>query len=181
MILYCSAWEPEIKHLEKENKLALGIGFLEASLKLERYFLDEKPEKVIFLGTAGAYDKNIELNQIIEIAEVKLLNSSSLFDEAYIPQDYKTYKSAPKEKNICFSSLEITKSEKLSEKILSLESHTNVFENMELYGIAKVCQENNIPWQAFLAITNHTHEKGHEEWKANHLSLSEKLCKQFNS
>lgn len=82
-------------------------------------------------------------------------------------------------KAFCMCSLEITKSKELSETIAEHYKNHNLVENMELYGVAKVCSDYQIPWNAFLGITNLTHENAHQQWQANHEQVSEELCNQF--
>lgn len=200
MILICSAWNEEIKYLkESENFLVreLGIGFLDAALNLEELIHNHAKsqgiEQVIFIGTAGLYQADQDLSkELVEIESVELLNLGKKLELSYSPQSNKSYSSSlelnsglPKAK--CFSSLEISQDKAIAEKVINAE-RTNtespkvqnnnqiLVENMELYGLAKVCDKHKIPWSSLLGITNRIDKEAHQEWQANHQELSQKLC-----
>ncbi len=190
MLLVCSAWEEEVKAIKASNLAevsikTLGIGYLEAALQLNKMLQDKPYSRIIFLGTAGAYSKELPIGEIVSVSQISLLNLGEVLGHSYIPKKYSSYKSSlhihsatqPLTTN-CLSSLEITKSSDFSKKIIEYyKLQTALVENMELYGVAKVATEHNIPWSAFLGITNYTNENAHQDWKANHEIVSENLGK----
>ncbi len=197
MLLICSAWEEEVKALKAQrSKLneeiairTLGIGFLEAALQLNKILQDANYSRIIFLGTAGAYSQQLKIGDIVSVSSVALLNYLTVEAKGYLPQEYEVYESStinnqkPAIYANCLSSLEITKSEALSKKIINSSlfalDHLPLVENMELYGIARIASEHNIPWSALLGVTNYTNANAHQDWKTNHETVSEKLCQVF--
>lgn len=206
MLLICSAWKNEIAKLEgniQNEQIAiqeLGIGYLEAALKLQKliYHYQElqKPIKqIIFLGTAGAYG-SVNIGDIARVNSVSLIHQAKLSALTYLPENLaKEIYFVPKDNGSianlaemgslpqahCFSSLEITRDkaiyEKLSKNDLPEDIQTMpLVENMELFGIAKVANQAQIPWSSLLAISNHIHQDAHQEWSANHQDCSDKLC-----
>jgi nucleoside phosphorylase len=186
--LICSAWSKEIQNLRNRNldskyELAtLGIGFLSASLALERILVENKGiEDIIFVGTAGAYSKTLEIGNIIEVNETGLLNFGTVEQKAFVPQEYEEYQCFLKfnkkiKKAYCLSSLEITQDTKVSKKIIDVFDTRDIVENMEIYGLAKVANENSKRFSALLGITNYTNIDAHSDWKENNEIISAKLC-----
>jgi nucleoside phosphorylase len=186
--LICSAWSKEIQKLRNQNldskyELAtLGIGFLSACLALERILVENKDiEDIIFVGTAGAYSKTLEIGNIVEVNETGLLNFGTVEQKAFVPQAYEEYPCFLKfnkkiKKAYCLSSLEITQDTKISKKIIDVFATRDIVENMEIYGLAKVANENSKRFSALLGITNYTNIDAHNDWKENNEIISAKLC-----
>jgi nucleoside phosphorylase len=186
--LICSAWSQEIQNLKnkkidsKYELATLGIGFLSASLALERILVENRDiEDIIFIGTAGAYSKTLEIGNIIEVKETALLNFGTVEQKAFVPEAYEEYHCFLKfdrkiKKAYCLSSLEITQDTKISKKIIDVFETRDIVENMELYGLAKVAHENSKKFSSLLGITNYTNIDAHSDWKENNESVSTKLC-----
>jgi len=186
MLLVCSAWKEEIKNLDprlaNQNILIhpLGIGFLDASIELCRLLKDNpKINKIIFLGTAGTYNRNLEIGDLISIKSTSLLNLGSRLDLSYSPIKnnfipannlFSGLKTAH-----CLVSMEISKKENL---ITSDEEY--LVENMELFGVARVAEINNISWGSVLSITNYVCSESHKQWVSSHEENSKKLCEFIN-
>jgi uncharacterized protein YlzI (FlbEa/FlbD family) len=197
MLLICSAWEEEVRALNGQQSTVngehiktLGIGYLEAALKLNNILRDANYSRIIFLGTAGAYSNELQIGDIVNVASVALLNPLTIEGKGYVPREYNLYESSRVNGQgstvnaNCLSSLEITTNEVISKTIIENSPFTvhqlPLTENLELYGVAKVASEHNIPWSAFLGITNYTNVNAHQDWKANHERVSEKLCESLD-
>lgn len=59
--------------------------------------------------------------------------------------------------------------------MLKHDDNTYIYENLEVYGVAKFCKELLIPFTSFLCITNVVDEMGSENWKKNYRYLSKKM------
>lgn len=204
MILICSAWKEEIKALSQKDLgkdvliQELGIGYLDAALNLQKLIIDQEAkgnpiERVVFLGTCGAY-KGTEIGDLLEIESTSLLNLASKLGHSYVPENFKNesikLEALSQDKSIsdlkkahCFSSLEITKDEAAVNKILELDlvEAGSYVENMELYGVAKLAQKHKIPCQAILGVTNLINQKAHDDWLSNHEQISQNLCEKVLS
>ena len=199
MRIICSAWEEETKYLSKEVRekfiiYHLGIGYLSAALNLQKIILENKLTEINFLGTAGLVQNteekfSINDTKVYRIEKSSLLRALTITGSAYTPVTYPSYSlnNANTNKTLkslttanCISSLEISKSAELSSKILDSQSNTEILlENMELYGVAKLASEYQIPCNTFLSTSNFTNANAHQDWKENHQKASEKLCKVF--
>jgi hypothetical protein len=205
MILVCSAWEEETKYLDlcqdKFKIIQLGIGYLQAALNLQRFLLRDgeaengtvrqtsiltggylpRIEKIYFIGTAGLIseaDINWDM-PVFSVNKVSLSLPLSLRKQAYVPKTYPEFSlKTSTELNVadCLSALEITTSSEISSEI----EYRPLLENMELYGVAQVAEEFNIPCSAILGVTNRTDASAHQDWISNHKKVSKILCKYFS-
>jgi hypothetical protein len=165
-------------------------------------------EKIYFIGTAGLIseaDINWDM-PVFSVNKVSLSLPLSLRKQAYVPKTYPEFiLKLSNDLNVadCFSSLEITSSSELSRDIERLvfvgngEDGENVeiqvplpphdgavyqplLENMELYGVAQVAEEFNIPCSAILGVTNRTDASAHQDWISKHKRVSKLLCERFS-
>jgi hypothetical protein len=210
MILVCSAWEEETKYLDlyqdKFKIIQLGIGYLQAALNLQRFILKDNVrylsqiEKIYFIGTAGLISK-ADINwdmPVFFVNKVSLSLPLSLSKQAYVPKAYPEFDlKVDNDLNVadCLSALEITSSAEISSEIERVVSARkgegdenaengvvpwSLLENMELYGVAQVAAEFNIPCSALLGVTNRTDASAHQDWNSNHQRVSKLLCDCFS-
>ena len=157
-------------------------------------------EKIYFIGTAGLISE-ADINWYMPVFSVNKVSLSlplSLRKQAYAPKAYPEFILKTSTKlNVadCISSLEITSSSEISSEIERVffaeneEENENVengavyrplLENMELYGVAQVAVEFNIPCSAILGVTNRTDASAHQDWISNHKKVSKLLCECFS-
>jgi hypothetical protein len=148
-------------------------------------------EKIYFIGTAGLISE-ADINWDMPVFSVNKLSLSlplSLKKQAYVPKAYPEFiLKTSTELNVadCLSSLEITSSSEISSEIERLVSAGNgavyqpLLENMELYGVAQVAEEFNIPCSALLGVTNRTDASAHQDWISKHKRVSKLLCERFS-
>jgi hypothetical protein len=148
-------------------------------------------EKIYFIGTAGLIseaDINWDM-PVFSVNKVSLSLPLSLKKQAYVPKAYPEFiLKTSTELNVadCLSSLEITSSSEISSEIERLVSAGNgavyqtLLENMELYGVAQVAEEFNIPCSALLGVTNRTDASAHKDWISKHKRVSKLLCECFS-
>lgn len=184
--LICSAWSKETEalsgKLDDSYRIAnLGIGYLNAALNLERVLTNDKEiEKIIFIGTAGAYSKTIELGTLVEVSRMALLHFGTIDQKAYVPKAYEEYHCFPSfdkkiKKVTCLSNLEITKDTKISKRVMDTFTTRDIVENMELYGVGKIATYHKKPLSALLGVTNYTNIDAHDDWKEQEEIVSAKL------
>ncbi|MDZ4726602.1 MAG: phosphorylase [Leptospira sp.] len=161
----------------------LGIGNLDAGLSTYKY-LTENPEieTVLFFGSAGAYTwSKIPIRSFV---------NASIFSQSEIAPLFSLAKQLPTEfiqfdpvnplypiEAICNSPSSITLHD-LTDKTNDLWQVLQI-ENLECYGIARVCQKLNRQFQAHFAITNLVSPDGSSEWQKNWRELSTELQLQF--
>lgn len=206
IVLITSAIKEELVDLEfldkkviKKRKFylyPLGIGKINAMFSLSELFFKEfykKNIEIIFLGSCGSYSsisndfvfsnlfinydygvitkKSKSLNSISSLVETGIGNLSKDFINFYNFQ-----------KSIVNSTDSITLTKVSEKKIFELDPKLKKFnlpfvENLEVYSIGKFCENYQIPFTSFLAITNRVGKKASIEWEKNYKILSKKLNK----
>ena len=182
------------KNIYKIILLPLGIGKLNALYNLMNWYYNhlrnDSLKEIIFLGSCGSYDLDYKKDFI---ASCDFIN----YDYASLTSTSKTLLEVSKRikteqgevaKSIIHlyqwefgivnstDSITLKKIDKniLLKKINNL-STSNVYENLETYGIALFCSKIKIPFTAFLSITNAVYENGSEEWLKNYRTMAKKM------
>ena len=173
----------------------IGVGLIESAIELTAIILRENPQYLIFIGSAGAYDKNITLLDIFVSNSATQIESSFSKGESYTPLDnkieivsYETLdESNGKSKNfganltsildslpraIINSSNYICTDEIFSDKMTNAGI---LLENMEFFSVLKVADYFKIPALGIFCITNHCDKEAHRNFIALHKDAHKKL------
>jgi len=152
----------------------MGVGLIEIAMNLTRLCLFDKPEFLLFVGSAGSYGDS-KIFDIVESKTASNIELSFLNNDAYTPLDnvISTNTEPNKKDVIVNSSNYISTNEKLCEKFLPL--HVGI-ENMEFFAVLKIAQEFNIPAGGVFCITNYTNKNAHEDFIKNHEKVKKLLA-----
>jgi nucleoside phosphorylase len=140
----------------------IGIGIVESAINLTRLILFDRPDFIIFIGSAGSYGK-LKPFEIIKTKTASNIEQCFLKEKCYTPIDNIITQSVSRE-TIINSSNYITTSKKISKKYLSIGIDA---ENMEFFSIMKVSKEFEIPAVGIFVITNYCYKNAHNEYKQN--------------
>ena len=155
-----------------EFATSVGVGLIETAINLTRLCLFDKPEFLLFVGTAGSYGK-YDIFDIIESKTAANIELSFLKNDSYTPLDNViTTNTQSKRDIIVNSSNYITTNEDLAKKFVKLNID---IENMEFFSLLRVAQEFEIPAGGVFCITNFTNENAHNDFLKNHAKAKEKL------
>lgn len=150
----------------------MGIGLIESSINLTRLCLFDKPEFLLFIGTAGSYGEK-KIFDIVESKTASNIELAFLNNDAYTPlNNVISTNTTNKRDTIVNSSNYISTNEELTKKFLKLGIG---IENMEFFAFLKVAQEFNIPAGGVFCITNYTNKTAHEDFVKNHEKAKELL------
>jgi nucleoside phosphorylase len=146
----------------------IGVGLIESAINLTRICLFDKPEYILFIGSAGSYDKNkYKIFDIIESSSASNIELSFFNDDSYTPID-----NVLRSQDIKFQSDTIVNS---SNYITTNMSFAKEFiqngigiENMEFYSVVKIAQEFNIDVRGIFVVTNYTDKDAHQDFISNH-------------
>lgn len=167
--MFCCAGQSEIFSFAEP----IGIGLIQSSIHLTQRVLLDRPEVIIFVGSAGSYGKH-PIGDIIYSSQASQIEHSFLHQTVYTPIDNVVaieMENVPRE-TIINSSNYITQSKTEAEKFLKLNIS---LENMEFYSVLSVAKTFEIPAFGIFGITNYCYENAHEEFKINHASIMAKL------
>ena len=150
----------------------MGVGLVETAMNLTRLCLFDKPEFILFVGSAGSYG-DAEIFDIIESKTSSNIELAFLSNDAYTPLDNVVSTNMTNTKDIVVNSSNyISTNEELSKNFLKFGVG---IENMEFFSILKIAQEFNIPAGGVFCITNMTNANAHEDFLKNHEKAKELL------
>ena len=151
----------------------IGIGLVDVAINLTRRCLFNKPDYLLFIGTAGSYGEHNILD-IVESKRAANLELSFLENNSYTPLDnvFESENKFVKNDTIVNSSNYISTNEKLTKEYLD---YGVGLENMEFFSILSVAKEFEIPVAGIFVVTNYTNENAHEDFIKNHKEAMEKL------
>ncbi len=150
----------------------IGIGLIETAINLTRLCLFDKPEFLLFVGTAGSYGK-YDIFDIIESKTAANIELSFLKNDSYTPLDNIITTNTQNKKDIIVNSSNyITTNKDLAKKFVKLNID---IENMEFFSLLRVAQEFEVPAGGVFCITNFTNENAHNDFLKNHAKAKEKL------
>lgn len=144
----------------------MGVGLIEMTMNLTRACLFDKPEFLLFVGSAGSYGVR-NIFDIIESKTASNIELGFLNSDAYTPMDnvISTNTDQTKIDVIVNSSNYISTNEELTKKFLKLGIEA---ENMEFFAVLRVAQEFDIPAGGVFCITNYTNKDAHADFLKNH-------------
>jgi nucleoside phosphorylase len=143
----------------------IGVGLIESAMNLTRLCLFDKPEFLLFIGSAGSYGE-ANIFDIIESKTASNIELGFLNSDAYTPLDNVISANETNKKDIIVNSSNyISTNEELTKKFLKLDIG---IENMEFFSVLKIAQEFGIPAGGVFCITNYTNKNAHEDFIKNH-------------
>jgi len=151
----------------------IGVGLIESSINLTRICLCNKPEHLIFIGSAGSYG-DFKTFDIVKSKKASNIELGFLLKSAYTPLNsvIKNNNSFVKNDTIVNSSNYISTDKKLTKKFLTLGIG---IENMEFFSVLSVAKEFNISAIGIFIITNYTNKNAHKDFIKNHNTAINKL------
>ena len=150
----------------------MGVGLIETAMNLTRLCLFDKPEFILFVGTAGSYgDANIF--DIIESKTASNIELAFLSNDAYTPIDNVVTTNTTNVKDIVVNSSNYISTNDTLAK--NFQKFGVGIENMEFFSVLKIAEEFNIPAGGVFCITNYTNENAHQDFLDNHEKAKELL------
>jgi len=150
----------------------MGVGLIETSINLTRLCLFDKPEFLLFVGSAGSYGEK-KIFDIVESKTSSNIELAFLNSDAYTPLDNVVTTNTTNKKDIVVNSSNyISTNKELTKKFLNFGVG---IENMEFFAVLSVAKEFDIPAGGVFCITNYTDENAHEEFLKNHDEAKELL------
>ncbi len=150
----------------------MGIGLIETAMNLTRLCLFDKPEFILFMGTAGSYGE-AKIFDIVESKTASNIELAFLSNDAYTPLDNVVTTNETNVKDIVVNSSNyISTNESLTKNFLKFGVG---IENMEFFAVLQVAKEFNIPAGGVFCVTNFTNINAHDQFLKNHEKAKELL------
>ncbi|WP_345972688.1 purine-nucleoside phosphorylase [Sulfurimonas diazotrophicus] len=143
----------------------MGVGLIETTMNITRLCLFDKPEFLLFVGTAGSYGENA-IFDIVESKTAANIELAFLQNKAYTPIDNVVSTNTEGTKEIIVNSSNyITTDAELAKGFLRFGIG---IENMEFFAVLRVAQEFGIPAGGVFCVTNYCNQDAHADFVANH-------------
>jgi futalosine hydrolase len=195
--LIVSAFEPEIAPLRRLVRgrrgivlAPVGIGAIDAAVGAARAIARARPDRIVFVGTAGIYGGKKEARQAIGTAvvagEVLCMSTAVLKGDAYLPGPMVVQVPTSRSLQTALAGgraesprdvacpLAITRSAALGTRIAEATGAT--LENLEAFAVARAAAAADVPFAAVLGVANRVGPTGHEEWQRHHRTASRAAC-----
>ncbi|WP_200762952.1 purine-nucleoside phosphorylase [Nitrosophilus alvini] len=144
----------------------VGIGLINSAINLTRLALLDKPEFLIFAGTAGSYGEYRPFD-IVESRASSNIEICFFEDRCYTPIDNVITSDGinVSHETIVNSSNYITTDSTVGK---FFNKHNIGIENMEFFSVMSVGKEFDIPCGGIFVVTNYCGPDAHKEFKRNH-------------
>jgi len=157
----------------------IGVGLIDSAINLTRLCLFDKPDYIIFVGSAGSYGE-YDIFDIVQSSDASNIELSFFSDDCYTPIDnvLKSENIKLKSDTIVNSSNYITTNETLAKEF---NQYNIGIENMEFYSVAKVAKEFDIDLKGIFVVTNYTNKNAHKDFVKNHTKAMDTLVEYLYS
>jgi len=143
----------------------IGVGLIDSAMSLTRICLTQKPEFLLFVGSAGSYGEH-KIHDVIESKTSANIELGFLDKNAYTPIDNVISAQTENIKDVMVNSSNyITTSERSMKQFRALGIG---IENMEFFAVMRVAQVFGIPAGGVFCITNYCDTNAHRDFIANH-------------
>lgn len=151
----------------------IGVGLIESSINLTRQCLFNKPDYLLFIGSAGSYGE-YKTFDIVESKRAANLELSFLSNDSYTPLDnvLESENKMVRNDTVVNSSNYISTNAELSKQY---NEYGMGIENMEFFSVLQVAREFEIPVAGIFVVTNYTNENAHDDFLKNHKEAMNKL------
>ncbi|WP_104636815.1 phosphorylase family protein [Helicobacter felis] len=157
---------------------SIGVGLIESAICLSRLCLLERPKELIFVGSAGAYSKEIPLLSLFKSKEAYQIEQSFVQAQSYTPlENYLEVQSA------LFESKKLPSAKVNSSNYI----HTNqdfakqmscagiLLENMEFFAVLSAAQAFKIPAMGVFCVSNYVGAHAHQEFLQHSAQVKKNL------
>ncbi len=165
------------KYEEFSFALPIGVGMIESAINLTRLSLLDKPDFLLFIGTAGSYGK-YKIFDIVESTIASNIEISFFKGESYTPIDNVIASSGFNVSHETFKNVIVNSSNYICTDFniaKHYRKHSIELENMEFFSVVSVAKEYNIPVKGVFAVTNYTDKNAHKEYMKNYKKAKEIL------
>ena len=150
----------------------MGVGLIETAMNLTRLCLFDKPDFLLFVGSAGSYGEHGILD-IVESKTAANIELAFLQKKAYTPlNNVVSAQTENKRDVIVNSSNYISTDAELCRRFNALGVG---LENMEFFSVLRIAQEFEIPAGGIFCVTNYCNENAHADFLKNHEAAKAKL------
>ncbi len=155
---------------------AIGIGLIDVASNLTALVLKQRPQKLLFVGTAGSYGRRKPLELCHAFAATQL--EACFFRQGcYSPIENKIVTEPPSDVSretvvTVNSSNYITTDASIAQHYLRYNID---LENMEFFAVMRIAQRFGLPVEGVFVVSNYCDAHAHQAFLANHEEAKQKL------
>ena len=178
--LLIAAFAPELAGLDGVSPkgwsiATTGVGAIAAAVAVARALEEMRPQRVLFIGTCGAYGKGLGIGDCIAASEVIAASVSEIQCRAFGPALETTQWHPTWELNLPKAKVAATPAITSNTEDAALLAQVADVEHLELSGVFAACHIARVPVAAALAVSNRAGFDAHAEWLDNH----EQVCRRL--
>lgn len=141
LIFATEAEAAQIRALRADLETAIcGVGAVEAALSMAKIIEEHKPEAVVLCGIAGAYDKTLNVGDVVSVVAENTASLPAVYRKSYLA-------------TLKLPLLEVTSNTVMA---VGAEAAGAQVENMEGAAIFALCNHYGIKCAQIRAISNYT-------------------------
>ena len=194
--LVVSAWPPELAPLRAVlpprrglTLASVGVGLVEAAANTARLLAEQRPDRLVLVGTAGVYPghrRAFPLGAAAVVDEMILLPAILPGEHSYLPDlvpsrvraDSALVKALLRATRLPAAAvacpLAITASTRAA-KTAARRSGC-ALENLEAFAVARAAAAAKVPFAAILGVANQVGPEGHREWQRHARQAAAAAC-----
>ena len=172
-LLLVSSVADELGGLKGE---VVGIGAISAAARMAAILANQRPEKVLLIGTASAYPGGPGLGEVVTARRVGTSASVAVMGLGYVPRPPSPLVCDPFIlHNLNLESVDVlTASAVTTDSVLAGRlSHGWQIEQMEAFGVALACAQADVPFAAIFGIASNAGPEAHVQWLSHRTEAQE--------
>jgi purine-nucleoside phosphorylase len=178
--LLLAAFPPELAGLDAApppgwHVATTGVGAVTAAAATARLLAALVPDRVLFVGTCGAYDGRLAAGDLVAAGEAIATSADERAGRAYRPEPERTRWPATWPLPLPACAVAVPPAITTSEEAARALAAVAPAEHLELTGVFAACHAAGVPVAAALAVANRVGPAAHAEWRANHARVSRAL------
>jgi purine-nucleoside phosphorylase len=178
--LLLAAFPPELAGLDAApppgwRTATVGIGAVTAAAATARLLAEHRPDRVLLVGTCGAYDERLRVGELVAAAEAVATSAEERAGRAYRPEAERARWPATWTLPLPAVAVAVPPAITLSDEVARALAAVAPAEHLELTGVFAACHAAGVPVAAALAVANRVGPGAHAEWRANHARVSRAL------
>jgi len=180
--LLLAAFPPELAGLDAAppagwRVATAGIGAVVAAAATARLLAEERPSRVLFVGTCGAYDGRLAVGDLVVAAAAIATSLDELEGRAYRPRAERVRFEATWTLPVALPAhaVAVPPAITLTASGAARLATVAAAEHLELSGVFAACHAAGVPVAGALAVANRVGPDAHAEWRANHARVSRAL------
>ncbi len=178
--LLLAAFPPELAGLDAApppgwRAACVGVGAIAAAVETARLVAEGRPERVLFVGTCGAYDRRLAPGDLLSVSAAIATSVEELRGRAYRPRGERARWGAGWALPFPAHPVAAPPAITTSPAAARLLGRVAAAEHLELAGVFAACAAAGLPVAAALAVANRVGPRAHADWKARHAAASRAL------